>query len=185
MSLILGRGTTLQTSNSGSDYLIWDVGKWDLQKWAPSGSGALITVDGIASLTLLDKSNVTVYNGALTFVSATMVMTYSITSTSADGQLLADFFVVVDGSFATFTDLSFSDGSGGSIASWAWTFGDGGTSTLQNPTHTYTSAAQLYTVTLIVTNTDGNTSTATLVIAVNAGNYLVWDVGKWDQSSWM
>src|ERR1700679_2556565 len=101
MSLILGRGTTLKTNNVDGNYLIWDVGKWDLQKWAPSGSGALITIDGIASLTLLDTSNVTVFDGALTFVSATMVMTYGITSTSAAGQLLANFTVDVNGSFAS------------------------------------------------------------------------------------
>jgi PKD repeat protein len=34
---------------------------------------------------------------------------------------------------------------------WAWEFGDGGTSTQQNPTHTYTTAG-LYTVTLTVTD---------------------------------
>ena len=38
--------------------------------------------------------------------------------------------------------------------SWLWKFGDGGTSTLQNPTHTYT-ADGFYTVQLKVTTTTG------------------------------
>ncbi len=44
--------------------------------------------------------------------------------------------------------------------SWHWDFGDGGSSTLQYPTHTYT-APGLYTVSLTVTNWAGATSTKT------------------------
>jgi len=52
-------------------------------------------------------------------------------------------------------DVGFTDQSTESPTSWAWTFGDGGTSDLQNPTHTYTSAGD-YTVTLTATNDDGS-----------------------------
>src|SRR5208283_3806672 len=34
--------------------------------------------------------------------------------------------------------VSFTDSSTGPVTSWSWTFGDGATSTLQNPSHTYT-----------------------------------------------
>jgi PKD repeat protein len=40
---------------------------------------------------------------------------------------------------------------------WAWDFGDGGSSTQQNPTHTYTTAG-LYTVTLMVTDSMSETA---------------------------
>ncbi|TVR81554.1 MAG: PKD domain-containing protein [Chitinophagaceae bacterium] len=40
------------------------------------------------------------------------------------------------------------------IQSWEWDFGDGQTSTSQNPVHTYTTAGQ-YTITLSVTNING------------------------------
>jgi PKD repeat protein/uncharacterized protein YjiK len=50
--------------------------------------------------------------------------------------------------------VSFSDGSSGGPTAWAWDLGNGGTSTEQNPTHTY-SAPGSYTVTLTVTNTLG------------------------------
>jgi len=47
--------------------------------------------------------------------------------------------------------IAFTDASTGSPASWAWDFGDGVTSTSQNPTHAYAYAGQ-YTVTLAVRN---------------------------------
>lgn len=55
----------------------------------------------------------------------------------------------------SFTDTSYSSGS--NIVSWFWTFGDGGTSTLQNPTHLY-STANNYSVGLTVTDANGCTA---------------------------
>ncbi len=57
---------------------------------------------------------------------------------------------------------SFTDGSSdpdGTIAAWSWTFGDGSSSTLQNPSRTY-AAAGTFRVTLDVTDDQGGTGTA-------------------------
>ena len=63
--------------------------------------------------------------------------------------------------------VSFTDLSTRSPTSWRWSFGDGDTSLLQNPTHTYL-ANGTYTVTLIATNSSGsNTLTKTGYITVN------------------
>ncbi|MBD3163252.1 MAG: PKD domain-containing protein [Candidatus Eisenbacteria bacterium] len=51
--------------------------------------------------------------------------------------------------------VTFTDQSTGEIASWDWDFGDGGTSTAQNPTHDYTAPGD-YTVTLTVTGPGGS-----------------------------
>ncbi|MBI4929393.1 MAG: PKD domain-containing protein [Bacteroidetes bacterium] len=51
-----------------------------------------------------------------------------------------------------FTVTFTSTGSGGT--NYSWNFGDGGTSALQNPVHTYT-ASGVYSVTLTVTNSSG------------------------------
>lgn len=51
--------------------------------------------------------------------------------------------------------VSFSDCSTGSPTSWLWDFGDGETSTVQNPTHTYIEAGS-YTVKLTVNNDAGS-----------------------------
>lgn len=54
-----------------------------------------------------------------------------------------------------FTDISTS--SLGNIQSWAWDFGDGNTSTLQNPSHTY-AALGTYNVSLTITDLSGCTN---------------------------
>lgn len=51
------------------------------------------------------------------------------------------------------TPTQFTDASTGATA-WAWNFGDGGTSTLTDPTHLYGTAGQ-YTVTEVVTSVNG------------------------------
>ena len=53
----------------------------------------------------------------------------------------------------------------GSIVSYDWTFGDGGSSGQQNPAHTYDTAGN-YTATLIVTDDDGATDSDTVTIDV-------------------
>ena len=71
----------------------------------------------------------------------------------------ADFGASATCGRAPFT-VRFTDGSIGSPVAWAWSFGDGGTSTLQNPAHTYTSNG-FYTVTLLASFADGSTRTMT------------------------
>lgn len=53
--------------------------------------------------------------------------------------------------------VSFQDQSAGAI-SWQWSFGDGGTSTLQNPVHTYNSYG-IFSVKLVITSASGCTDT--------------------------
>jgi len=60
---------------------------------------------------------------------------------------------VCEGSSTTFTDQS-TVGTPGVINTWQWDFGDGGSSTVASPTHTY-AADGSYTVTLEVTTADG------------------------------
>lgn len=65
----------------------------------------------------------------------------------------------------SFTDTSTD--ADGVIESWSWTFGDGGSSELQNPQHLYASGGQ-YTVTLVVTDDDGATGQAVQQVTANA-----------------
>ena len=55
-------------------------------------------------------------------------------------------------------DVVFTDQSTGTPTSWSWDFGDAGTSTVQNPTHTYQTAG-VYTVSLTVSNDIGSDAT--------------------------
>ncbi len=70
-------------------------------------------------------------------------------------------------------NVSFNDLSTFSPTSWSWTFGDGGTSTSQNPSHTYT-AAGTYTVSLTATNacgSDGETKTGYITVTEPSSDY--------------
>jgi PKD repeat protein len=65
--------------------------------------------------------------------------------------------------------VDFTDQSSYSPTSWDWTFGDGGTSDVQHPSHEYTTA-DTYTVSLTATNSYGqDTETKTDYITVNPG----------------
>ena len=64
--------------------------------------------------------------------------------------------------------VNFTDSSTNNPTSWSWTFGDGGSSTAQNPSHDYTSAGD-YTVGLIASNvggSDGETKTNYITVTV-------------------
>ena len=64
--------------------------------------------------------------------------------------------------------VNFSDSSSGTVTSWSWQFGDGGTSTAQNPSYSYTKAGT-YAVTLNVTGPGGsNQATKTGYITVSS-----------------
>lgn len=65
------------------------------------------------------------------------------------------------------TGISFSsNGSTGSIASYAWDFGDGSSATQANPTHSYTQLGT-YDVSLTVTNDQGATASKTEQVLVS------------------
>ncbi len=67
-----------------------------------------------------------------------------------------------------FYDSSFA--SSGSISSWSWDFGDGSTSTLQNPVHTY-NAPGTYLVCLTITSTNPQ-CTSTTCDTINVGGII-------------
>jgi len=57
-------------------------------------------------------------------------------------------------------DVAFTDLSTGDVTGWTWTFGDGGTSSQQNPSHVY-GAVGVYSVTLRVQGPGGSSSLTT------------------------
>jgi parallel beta-helix repeat protein len=86
---------------------------------------------------------------------------------SGYGELSASFTVSSDNVF-TDEEVSFTDTTAGGSPplSYSWDFGDGTSSTEQNPTHTYAEAGT-YTVTLTVTDGDSESSSYDEVIEVN------------------
>lgn len=64
--------------------------------------------------------------------------------------------------------VNFTDFTTGSVASWSWDFGDGNTSVLQHPNHTYAAPGN-YTVLLTVSSANGcqSTSSQTITVVLN------------------
>ena len=92
-----------------------------------------------------------IYNRALAPVEITTI--YQKYLTPSDGLLKANFTAAPLSGNAPFS-VKFTDRSSGGPTSWSWTFGDGSTSTEQNPIHTYAKAG-MYSVKLKVSNPSG------------------------------
>ena len=65
-------------------------------------------------------------------------------------------------------NVDFTNTSGGGGISWSWDFGDGFSSSLQNPSYVYGTIGS-YNVTLIVTNSNGCSDTIVQVVDVTVG----------------
>jgi PKD repeat protein len=118
--------------------------------------------------------------------------TYTVTETVSDGVHSSSFslqqkvFALPAAAFTTTVGsvgraLSFTDASTSRdsvVVAWSWDFGDGGTSTAQNPTHIY-SAAGTYTVRLTVTDAVGETDSTMRPVPVRAG-YVTLTTGPGD-----
>lgn len=95
-------------------------------------------------------------NGCKNISSPLIVKAYPIPT--ADFNFTGDFST--DNPDVFFTDISFQD-----ITGWYWYFGDGATSTLQNPIHPFTEA-NIYTTFLIATTSHGCSDTVSRQIKI-------------------
>ena len=95
-------------------------------------------------------------------IAGTYIITHVVVSDGGCASTAIDTIVVNPLPTAAFTTANtcqiqpsiFTDNSTGSPSTWTWTFGDGSTSTLQNPTHPYVTSGA-YNVTLIVNTAAG------------------------------
>ncbi|MCE1204448.1 MAG: PKD domain-containing protein [Holophagaceae bacterium] len=79
-------------------------------------------------------------------------------------------FTVSPGSPIAGQDVTFTDATTGSPTTWSWSFGDGVTSSVQNPSHTF-AAAGTYAVSLTATNAGGSHSASRSVTVAPAGTF--------------
>ncbi|MBC7904103.1 MAG: PKD domain-containing protein, partial [Gemmatimonadaceae bacterium] len=103
---------------------------------------------GIYTVTLTVKDNIG--------CSDTYVSTVGAIITKPKTAFGAEFTTYCPG-----TPLQFRDSSLGKGLTWAWDFGDGGTSTLQDPLHSYAKIDSVYNVKLVITDSLGCSDTLT------------------------
>ncbi|MEJ0102611.1 MAG: PKD domain-containing protein [Bacteroidota bacterium] len=129
---------------------LWDFGDGNTDSTSIPATGHVYTSFGdyVPRVIMKDPS------GCLVPISGinTIHVTGSITKFGLDKNLICD-----SGSVNFIDSTTFND----PITNWNWDFGDGGTSTAQNPTHLYSSPG-IYTVSLNTLTTAGCRDTATL-----------------------
>jgi PKD repeat protein len=108
------------------------------------------------------------YSGTLSTADQSVALLATYRTVATQTTLTASFSAAPTSGYAPLA-VQFTDTSAGGPTGWSWTFGDGGTSTAQNPAHTYQSPGT-YSVTLTVTNSVGSdTVTQSNLITANSG----------------
>lgn len=122
--------------------------------------------------TSTSPSPVVIYQGGTYSVGLTVSTPLGCTSTSPTTGLINAWTPPVAGfsasTYETTADnanIQFTDLSSGSIATWTWNFGDGGTSNAINPSWTYNDVGT-FAVDLFVTDVHGCTDEATQTITI-------------------
>jgi gliding motility-associated-like protein len=147
-----GAVSVIPTDNSGPYTFVWTSG----------GYGDTLKVkDGSVGDTL---SNLPAGSYVLSFTNSqgcSQTHDYLVSQPVYSASFSVSPGLICDGSPVSFTDLSV-----GNISSYSWSFGDGGVSSQQNPTHNY-SGPGTYTVTLTVTIPPNCTATQSQTIVVH------------------
>ncbi len=121
------------------------------------GYDVSVPTDFTVALTVTDNE------GATAVASKTLTIT---PVPSGNGPPTADFTHTCNAANCTFVSTS-TDVAPGTIATYAWTFGDGATADVKNPSHSYIiDASTDFTVTLTVTDNEGATAIVTKTITV-------------------
>lgn len=89
---------------------------------------------------------------------------------SANTAPTASFDYSCKKTVCTFSDASTDPDLGDAIQQWSWDFGDGSSSTEQNPTHTYPAIGVAYTVTLTVRDNSGSENSANAALTLSNKN---------------
>jgi PKD repeat protein len=142
-----------------------------------SAAGSTVTVNVKGNFQLVTPILSAIFGGQTVKLhsAATAQIQYYPTSAAAQPPTpppapTADFLAAGARSCSGCSSLSvdFVDSSTGSPAAWTWNFGDGGTSTVQHPTHVFPPGT--WTVSLTVSNsTNDSTRTRTNYVSVNGG----------------
>ena len=136
--------------------------------WDFNGDGTADATTATFAYTYAAPGN---FNASLTVrdaggLSNTKTIPIAVAAPPANTPPTASFTVSCPGASCSFTSTS-SDVAPGTIVSYAWTFGDGGTASVPNPLYSYAiTAERQFNVTLTVTDNEGATDSETQTITV-------------------
>jgi hypothetical protein len=149
---------------SGSAYVFrWNGSNWVEEQKLVASDGAYYDYFG-TSVSI--SSNVALVGADRNDDKGTSSGSAYVYTLGVQSELIADFSAIpTSGSVPLI--VSFTDQSTGTVDSWNWDFGDGLTSTMQNPSHTYTDPGT-YTVSLTVSG-PGGSDTETKADYITAG----------------
>ncbi|HEX5151839.1 MAG TPA: PKD domain-containing protein [Parafilimonas sp.] len=153
--------------------------KWHVLEvnWQPASITMTVSIDGALRLTLQKDIIASIFNNdPMVFWGFTSATGGAVNLQRMCTSLDAHFVLAPHDNTCIGTPLTFLDSSlsFGTISNWNWNFGDGTTSTMQNPPpHLYASPG-VYTVTLNITGGDGCVSD-TFKQAITIGTYAAAD----------
>jgi PKD repeat protein len=136
----------------------WRVGGDSLSRWSPRPTSAYFAGD-------LDE--VAIYPAVLSAAQVQNHFTAGTTGTPANAAPTASFTATTNG-LGVALDGSGSSDPDGTIAAYAWEFGDGATGSGATASHTYAKAGA-YTVKLTVTDDDGESRSTSQEVTVDDG----------------
>jgi PKD repeat protein len=134
-----GNYSFTNTSTGTANDFIWDFGDGNSATTFNASNTYLYNGQMVATLIILDSIN----PGCIDVFTDT----FTVTSAANTVSCMAAFNVVNNGNGS----YSFSNASSSNAATFSWNFGDGNTSTLMNPTHTY-AANGTYVVSLTISD---------------------------------
>lgn len=146
VSIYYSHGEVSLTTVYGNPTFTWDFGDGNTQSGTHSSYSDM---DTSHSYSTPGTKTITLTMTWPTFGPVTQTHTTIITSTAVAAFSVSGAGASSGSPQVTGTPVTFIDQSTGSPGTWLWDFGDGNTSTSQNPTHSY-SASGTYTVSLTV-----------------------------------
>lgn len=163
----------IETEGSGAATIlrgkVWPDGTTEPTSWTISGTDAVAALQGAGQIGIVAYATGSVTNGPITI----SVDDLRVTTLGAPAPHAAPVAVIASsaaGLTASFDGTGSTASGGATVTGYAWSFGDGATSTQAQPVHPY-AAAGTYPVTLTVTDSTGATSApASTTVAVAHAN---------------